>query len=209
MIPLDTYLLFLSSSALLIVAPGPDILYTFTQGLAQGRKAGIISAFGFAGGNSVHTILAGVGISAIIASSVIVFTIMKYCGAAYLFFLAYKSYSHRKTAFSTESVLDNSTKRGLFYRAFIMNVLNPKVAVFFIAFFPQFIDPNSTYFMLQTAFLGISFILLTALIFSAIGFFSGTLRSFLDRHPKVPEYINIGAAAIFLLIGIRIATYSF
>jgi threonine/homoserine/homoserine lactone efflux protein len=131
---LTTLLYFLGASIALSLAPGPDNIFVLTQGIARGRKAAIVTALGMCSGVSVHTTAAAFGISALFYSSLFAFNVIKYAGAAYLLYLAYRTLRERSAIRLAKA--DDRPVAALFKRGFIMNVLNPKVAMFFLAFLP-------------------------------------------------------------------------
>ncbi|BAB07214.1 LysE family translocator [Halalkalibacterium halodurans] len=201
----STFLLFMGSAIMLIIIPGPDLVFTITQGMTNGRKAGVITAMGLSLGNIVHTLAAVLGLSLIIQTSVVVFTIFKLAGAMYLFYLAYKALKHRKEEIRVNSEKTNDLK-GLFLRGLIMNVLNPKVAIFYLTFLPQFVNYQSANISLQLCILGLIFIIMTAIIFSIFGYFSGTFRDRLLKNSRFNEYMNIAATIIFIGLGLKLMT---
>ncbi|MED4080174.1 LysE family translocator [Halalkalibacterium halodurans] len=201
----STFLLFMGSAIMLIIIPGPDLVFTITQGMTNGRKAGVITAMGLSLGNIVHTLAAVLGLSLIIQTSVVVFTIFKLAGAMYLFYLVYKALKHRKEEIRVNSEKTNDLK-GLFLRGLIMNVLNPKVAIFYLTFLPQFVNYQSANISLQLCILGLIFIIMTAIIFSIFGYFSGTFRDRLLKNSRFNEYMNIAATIIFIGLGLKLMT---
>ena len=188
-----TLLYFLGASAALTIAPGPDNIFVLTQGICRGRHAAIITALGMCSGVSVHTVAAAFGISALFYSSLLAFNLVKYAGAAYLLYLAYKTLSERSSlALGTP---DSRSGAALFKRGFIMNVLNPKVALFFLAFLPQFVTPSAGHVPLQMLLLGA--------IFTALSFgFAGKL----PLHPEHQNYMFVPASIATLMSGFLILT---
>ena len=205
MFDVATLVLFISTSIILIIIPGPDLVFTITQGMTNGRRAGITTAMGLSLGNIVHTLAAALGLSLIIKSSVVAFTIFKSLGAIYLFYLAFKAIKHRKELININSPKNNDSK-GLFLRGLLMNILNPKVAIFYLTFLPQFVNYKSANVPLQMCILGLIFIILTAIVFSLLGYFSGIFRDRLLKKPRFSEYMNITAAVIFIGLGVKLIT---
>ena len=204
MISFSELFLFIISSILIILAPGPDIIFTLTQGISRGRKAGILTAFGLGLGNSVHTIAAALGISLLFKTSTIAFNIFKILGALYLFYLAYQSIKHRNDTFSLSKTKAESSEK-MFARGFIMNVLNPKVALFFLAYLPQFVEQSSITPFFQILLLGFIFILLVIIIFGSIGYFAGYIGDWFIRKPYLSKYMNIAASLVFIGIAVKLA----
>ncbi len=201
---LSTFLTFLGASVALTVAPGPDNIFVVTQGITRGRRPAIVTALGMCSGISVHTLLAAFGISAVFYSSLIAFTVVKYAGAAYLLYLAYGALKER-SAPAPLSPGDDRSGPALFKRGFIMNVLNPKVALFFLAFLPQFAAPDAAWFPLQMLLLGFIFMMQAVIIFCLIGYFSGSIGGFLLARPGVARHFSWLTAGIFASLGIRLA----
>lgn len=205
MIDAATLWLFIGTSLILILIPGPDLLFTLTQGMTNGKKAGVITAMGLSAGNMVHTLAAAVGLSLIVKTSVIAFTMFKLSGAVYLIYLAYKAIKYRKEKIDLKNSPNHGSK-GLFLKGIVMNILNPKVAIFFLTFLPQFVDYQKGSVPLQMCLLGFIFILLTAVIFSLVGYFSGVFRSIFLRSPRSNEWMNIIAGTIFILLAVKLIT---
>ncbi|CAM4438026.1 LysE family translocator [Paenibacillus tarimensis] len=200
-------LFFIGTSILLIIIPGPDLIFTVTQGMTNGRKAGVVTALGLSLGNIIHTLAAVLGLSLIIQTSAVAFTIFKILGALYLFYMAFKAIKHRKEQLQPDSRTEKSRQtKGLFLRGVMMNILNPKVAIFFLTFLPQFVNYRADWVPLQMCLLGFIFIALTAVIFGLLGYFAGSFRDRLFRRPRFSEYMNIAAASIFLGLGIKLLT---
>lgn len=200
---LYSLLCFLGASMALTVSPGPDNIFVVTQGITRGRRAAIATALGMCSGISIHTTAAAFGISAIFYSSAIAFNLVKFAGAGYLLYLAFK------TLKSSSSLVLAPTERlpgsALFRRGFIMNVLNPKVALFFLAFLPQFASPAAGHLPAQMFLLGAIFMIQAIVIFSLIGWFSGTIGRRLLAKPAVAKYFDRLTAAIFAALGARLA----
>jgi len=199
----STLLYFLGASVALTIAPGPDNIFVLTQGIARGRKPAIITALGMCSGISIQTSAAAFGISAVFYSSVVAFNAVKYAGAAYLLYLAWKTLRERSSVKLSQP--DARSGAALFKRGFIMNVLNPKVAMFFLAFLPQFVSPAAGWFPLQMLLLGFIFMVQAVIIFCLIGYFSGSIGSFILTRPKIAKYFDWLTAGVFASLGIRLA----
>lgn len=204
MISLAQLALFSVASLALIFTPGPDIIYVMTRGMAQGRGSALAAAAGFAVGNFVHTFFAIVGLSALLMSSATAFQLVKYAGALYLIYLGI-----RMIRSSAELSADDKVpplRYGIIFRQSILaNVLNPKVALFFLAFFPQFVDPSRGNVSAQMLILGTLFVLLTMIGFGIVGLFSGLMGSWLRTKPAVGDRVGRGAGGILVLLGLRLA----
>ena len=201
MLDWGSLILFVGTAVVLILIPGPDLIFTVTTGMTYGRRAGVVTALGLSLGNIVHTLAAALGLSLIITTSEVIFTLFKLCGAAYLFFLAVQSISHRKDFLDWTQGEITSSKQ-LFGRALLMNMLNPKVAIFFLTFLPQFVNYRQGVVWLQMCFLGGIFIVLTAFIFGLFGYFAGQLRERFLTKPGVQKLMHMVAAIIYVFLGI-------
>ena len=194
---------FIVASLLLIIAPGPDIIFLITKSLNDGPIAGLITALGLACGNLVHTIAAVLGVSALFQSSQLAFDALKIAGVCYLLFLAYEAISERNSAtISTES---NTTQSSLFMRGVLMNVLNPKVALFFLAFLPQFVNSNAPQVWAQMVFYGVTFTLLVVIVFGSVGLFVGMVSSTIAFiKPGKFRWFRWITAAVFITLAMRL-----
>ena len=166
---------------LLTLAPGPDIIYVLVQGIVNGKKHAIVTALGLVSGVVVHTTLVAFGVSAVIKQSETIYLIIKCLGAAYLFYLAYKVFqSNPDIAFSAEGIKQKSLF-ALYRQGFIMNVLNPKVTIFFLALFPGFLwDPEGST-VLQFYILGGVFMCQALLIFTLVAILAGNISKYLQK----------------------------
>jgi threonine/homoserine/homoserine lactone efflux protein len=179
---LEQLIPFLTASAVLTISPGPDIIYVMVQGMANGKKHGFVTALGLATGIIIHTSLVAFGVSAIIKNSDTLFFIIKLFGAIYLLYLAWQVFkSDPEIAYSAEGIKDKSLF-SLFKQGFIMNVLNPKVTIFFLAFFPGFLWEPDGNTVVQFYILGAFFMLLTILIFGSVALLAGKISNYLKRH---------------------------
>ncbi|MSM40957.1 MAG: LysE family translocator [Geobacter sp.] len=198
-----TLLYFLGASIALTLAPGPDNIFVMTQGIARGRRPAIITALGMCSGISVHTTAAAFGISALFYSSALAFNLVKYAGAAYLLYLAFRTLQDRSAV--RLATADDRPAAALFRRGFIMNVLNPKVALFFLAFLPQFVTPAAGHVPLQMLLLGLIFMVQAIVIFCLIGYFAGSIGSYILARPRVAKHFDWLTAGVFASLGIRLA----
>lgn len=199
-----TLLSFIGVSAMLTLAPGPDIVFVITQSISQGKRRGIYTALGLASGVMVHTTAAALGISIILYKSNLAFSIVKYAGAAYLLYLAYKEFTSKEEGITLGEGVKISNFQ-LYKKGIIMNILNPKVALFFLAFLPQFVVNNGTNVTFQMIVLGILFMLQAMMIFSTVATFSGFIGERLLNDTKLSRRISLGKGIIFGIIGLKIA----
>ena len=196
--------LFLVASALLTIAPGPDIVYVLTRGVSQGPKAGLAAAFGFATGCIFHTVLAAVGIAALIRSSELAFDLVRYAGAAYLVWIGIQALRHR-SSFAVTGAGEARALAAIYRQSVIGNMLNPKVTLFFLAFLPQFVNAQAGNVGLQLALLGVIFMVQTVIIFGAVALFAGWIGAWIRRKPAIGERLNVFAGMTFIALGIRVA----
>jgi threonine/homoserine/homoserine lactone efflux protein len=196
--------LFLVASALLTIAPGPDIVYVLTRGITQGRRAGFAAALGFATGVIFHTALAALGIAALIRSSEFAFSLVRYSGAAYLIYIGVRAVINR-SAFALETGNDKRALRTIYTQSVVGNVLNPKVTLFFLSFLPQFVTAAAGHIETQMLLLGAIFMVQTVVIFGAVALFSGFIGEWLKRKPAIGDRLNLFAGLTFIALGIRVA----
>jgi len=201
---LPALLAFLGASMALTIAPGPDNIFVITQGISRGRRAAIVTALGMCSGISVHTLAAAAGVSAVFYASAVAFHVVKYAGAAYLLYLAAKAILEQ-SAVAARRVEGAATGLALFRRGFIMNVLNPKVALFFLAFLPQFTASTAGSVGVQMVALGLIFMVQAIVIFTTIGFFSGSVGNYVLTRPQVARVFSWLSAGIFAALGLRLA----
>lgn len=175
---------FIGASVALALMPGPDNIFVLTESLTKGYKRGVAISLGLSSGVLVHTVAAATGLSLVVQQSALAFSVIKYLGVAYLVFLAFKVAQEKAAPLSMDDKKDISTKAYLWpsiKKGFFMNVLNPKVALFFIAFLPQFVTPNSLNITVQMIILGLVFSVLGLLIFSAVALLSGQLSPYVRQ----------------------------
>lgn len=204
MIELTQLLYFIAVSVALTLLPGPDILFVLSISISQGKKAGIATASGLCTGLLFHTTAAALGISALVYSSAIAFTIVKYAGAFYLIYLAFKALKETGTFFSSFEVKETDVPL-LYKRGIVMNLLNPKVSLFFLAFLPQFVIAGSGSIPLQMIFLGIVFLFQALFIFFLVSIFAGFIGSRIMKMSNAGKYVNWAKAGIFSIIGVELA----
>ncbi|SNV02118.1 Homoserine/homoserine lactone efflux protein [Megamonas hypermegale] len=200
---LSTFLYFLIASMLLTIAPGPDIMYLLAKSLADGARSGISLALGLTTGLIFHTTLVIIGVAAIIQQSPLAFAILKYAGAAYLLYLAWGAF-HAQGNLKLNAVNKSGSYFKLYRRGVIMNVLNPKVLLFFLAFLPQFVNLNSNSVSLQIAFLGFIFGLQTLVIFSLVAICAGKVRDYILNIKNFNKIMGYVQGIVLLLISLAL-----
>lgn len=195
---------FITASALLTIMPGPDIIYVLMQSITNGKKYGIITALGLVSGIIIHTTLIALGISEILKRNENIFVTIKLFGAIYLFYLAFKVYQSSGKIDLDESKIVKESFFSLFKKGFIMNVLNPKVTIFFLAFFPAFVNYSQPNIVRQIFILGFIFMLQALLIFSSVSILADKMTLFLRDNDKFQKALKITQIVIFIGIGIFI-----
>jgi RhtB (resistance to homoserine/threonine) family protein len=197
---------FLLAGILLNLTPGNDTIFILTKSIAQGKKAGIISTLGIATGSVGHTFLAAFGLSIIIAKSILLFNIIKYLGAVYLLYMGYKMLTTRTQLNTDRIIVTESIDYLKIYRdGFFTNILNPKVALFFIAFLPQFIDPTFRNTVFPFLLLGSTFITTGTIWCLTLAIFASVIFTKLKNNKRVSTYINKICGLTLIGLGIKIA----
>jgi threonine/homoserine/homoserine lactone efflux protein len=204
-VPIDCITpVFLLASVAVTLAPGPDILYVIAKGISQGRVTAVVAATGFVSGLSVHTAFAATGLSALLVASAVAFTVVKIAGGVYLIYLGVRAWLSRGLV-SVPAVTVNHSHPRIFAQAFLMNVLNPKVAIFFLAFLPQFIHRDSGHVPSQFVALGLAFALQAWIVFSVMGVFSSAVGGCINTRPRFARFLDRLVGSIFIALGARLA----
>jgi threonine/homoserine/homoserine lactone efflux protein len=202
----NSYLLFIGASIILCIVPGPDMIYLLSRTIAQGKKAGFAAALGINLGGYFHLTAAILGISAIIATSAIAFTILKYCGAAYLIYIGFKAIlSNTSSAIDSSDNAAQLSIKSIFWQGFISDALNPKVAIFFISLLPQFIQADNNNTFTQLIILGITVNIIALLINFVLVWFSHSVSSNLKQSNRVSKVLNNVMGTIFISLGLKLA----
>ena len=197
---------FILTGVLLNLTPGNDTIFILTKSISQGKKAGIVSALGIATGSVVHTLLAAFGFSIIIAKSILVFNIIKFAGAAYLLYMGYKMLTDKSQLNAERATEPNFVDFWKIYRGGILtNILNPKVALFFIAFLPQFIDTTVSTSVWPFLILGTTFIITGTIWCCILAIFAATIFSKLKDNQKAATYINRVCGLSLIGLGVKVA----
>lgn len=198
--------LYVVASLALILTPGQDMLYVMSRALAQGRVAGLYSAVGVIIGILVHTVLAAVGVGAILAASQGLFLALKLSGAAYLVYLGVKLLLTREASIATQAGGPRFSAASLVWQGVLSNVSNPKIVVFFFAFLPQFVDPRSGNPTADLVFLGALYAAMGLVVKAAVGLAAGSLSERVLRKPRAMVWIHRVSGTILVGLGLRLAT---
>jgi threonine/homoserine/homoserine lactone efflux protein len=196
--------LFAAAALALAITPGPAVLYIVTRSISQGRAAGVVSCLGVALGGLFHVLAATLGLSAVLATSALAFGVVKYAGAAYLIWLGVKKL-RSKAAPLDEQVEDEVSLPRAFREGVVVNVLNPKTALFFLAFLPQFVVPSRGNVPLQCAILGGVFILIALCTDTAWSLAASSARSWLRGHPRFVATERYVTGGVYLTLGLAAA----
>ncbi|WP_187429121.1 Homoserine/homoserine lactone efflux protein [Roseobacter fucihabitans] len=203
MIAPDVMIVFITASVALALAPGPDNIFVLTQSALHGRVAGIMVTLGLCLGVLVHTSLVALGVAVIFQTSALSFAVLKTVGGCYLLYLAWKAFGARPAVINGGRGAGLSPIR-LIGRGVIMNVTNPKVAIFFLAFLPQFADPARGPVTPQIFIFGGVFVLSALVVFGAIAWSAGFLGAWLARTPRAQVVMNRIAGGIFAALALRL-----
>lgn len=193
---------FVLATAALAITPGPDNIYVLTQSITNGKKYGLATVAGLISGCLIHTTLLAFGVSAIIKESEQLFFFIKLFGAGYLLYLAYQVFKSDSSLSLSEDSVPKKGLGSLFKQGFIMNVLNPKVTIFFLAFFPGFLFSDSISTVIQFYTLGLLFMMVSAVIFSGIAILSGSISDYILKNAKVGVFLKWLQIVVFVGIAL-------
>ena len=198
------YGLFVFSAILLILAPGQDTLYIVTRSIGEGRRIGVASALGVSAGTVVQSLAAALGLSAIIATSATAFLVIKWVGAAYLVYLGIRAIA-RPTVLTAGTLAHAASSGKAFRQGLLTNVLNPKVALFFLAFLPQFVDADAPQKTAALLVLGITFVAMGTVWVLVLAVAAAQVRGFFERSPRAQAWISRAMGGVFVFLGVRLA----
>lgn len=204
MLSAEQFFGFLLAASVITVAPGPDNMMVLSIGMAKGRLPGIAFGLGCALGCLSHTLLAVLGVSALIAASPEAFKALKVCGGLYLVWLGVNALRSAGGASVGKASNDRQSPRKLFLKGIVANAINPKVILFFLSFLPQFVIPGHGSVAAQMAWLGISFTLQAGVIFGLLGYFSGTVGQWINTSPRLGTAMDRLTGVIFVGLGLRL-----
>lgn len=194
---------FLVTSLIVVLIPGTGVVFTVSTGLSQGRRASLFAALGCTLGIVPHLLATVLGLAAVMHASASAFQILKFAGVAYLFYLAVATWRDR-SAFAVQAVQGRRSS-ALVVKAFLLNILNPKLTIFFLAFLPQFVAPDAPSPLLQLFGLSAVFMAMTFLVFVGYGFLAHAFRTAVIESPSVQAWLRRGFAAAFAGLGVRLA----
>ena len=198
---------FLAAGILLNLTPGSDTMYILSRSVSNGKKAGVLSAIGISTGSLIHTLFAAFGLSVLLAESQTAFSIVKYLGAAYLVFLGIKAILTKSSPQSTIKPAENIVKgRKIYLSGILTNVLNPKVALFYLAFLPQFIDPHYSSPYISFILLGFAFTVTGTIWCLILAVFSSSLSSKFRKNHKIKFWLDRITGVVFISLGIKLAS---
>jgi len=200
-----SYWVFVGLSVALVIVPGPDMAYMIGRTIAQGRKAGVISVLGINAGAYVHLIAAVTGLSAVLMTSVLAFSIVKLLGAAYLIVLGFQTVLGAGKGDKAGPNLQGVSMRDVFWQGFLSDALNPKVAIFYLAFLPQFVDPHATKPFLQIFLLGLTTNMVALPINILLVMASSSLTGRLRHNKQIASFMQRGLGLTFIGLGARLA----
>lgn len=184
MVPINDLLIFAGAALLMVLTPGPNMVYLISRSICQGRKAGVISLLGIVAGFLVHMFAAAVGITTLFLAVPFAYEVLKWAGAAYLLYLAWQAVKpSARSAFEARRLPEDSPLK-LFLMGFLTNLLNPKIAVFYLAIFPQFVSPEHGSMFLQSIILGVTQITVSFAVNLAIALSAGSLAIWFVQHPR-------------------------
>jgi threonine/homoserine/homoserine lactone efflux protein len=195
---------FLITSLIVVLIPGTGVIYTVSTGLVQGRRASIYAALGCTAGIVPHLLATVLGLAAVMHTSALAFQVLKYAGVAYLFYVAWATWRD-KSAFAVDGSVSRTTASGLVLKAFLLNILNPKLTIFFLAFLPQFVQPGTSQPLLQLVVLSAVFMAMTFAVFVVYGFVAHAFRAAVIESARVQRWLRYSFAAAFAGLGARLA----
>lgn len=198
------YEMYITSSIILALIPGSDTMFILGQAITNSRKSGVYSALGICSGILVHTFLAAFGLSLILKNSITAFNIVKFVGAMYLVYMGVKSIKSKESLLVNDSEIVRENLKKSFIQGMITNILNPKVALFFLAFLPQFVDTANSYGALPFAILGLTSFTISGIWCVSLSIFASFIAIFLKKNESFGKIINKISGTIFIVLGINL-----
>jgi threonine/homoserine/homoserine lactone efflux protein len=195
---------FLITSLIVVLIPGTGVLYTVSTALAQGRAASVYAALGCTAGIVPHLLATVLGLAAVMHASALAFQVLRYAGVAYLFYVAYATWRDA-SAFAVDGSVAKASATGLVVKAFLLNILNPKLTIFFLAFLPQFVEPHASQPLLQLLMLSAIFMAMTFVVFVLYGCVAHAFRKLVIESARMQRWLRLGFASAFAGLGARLA----
>jgi threonine/homoserine/homoserine lactone efflux protein len=195
---------FLITSLIVVLIPGTGVLYTVSTALAQGRAASVHAALGCTAGIVPHLLATVLGLAAVMHASALAFQVLRYAGVAYLFYVAYATWRDA-SAFAVDGSVAKASATGLVLKAFLLNILNPKLTIFFLAFLPQFVEPHASQPLLQLLMLSAIFMAMTFVVFVLYGCVAHAFRKLVIESARMQRWLRLGFASAFAGLGARLA----
>jgi len=203
---IDNYVVFVLSGILLNLTPGNDTIYILTRSISQGRKAGVFSVLGISTGGLTHTILASLGLSVVLSRSIVLFNIIRFAGAGYLIYMGMKTFLSKTRSFEGPVYIEKGVDcRKIYTQGYLTNLFNPKVALFFLSFLPQFISPNSGHSPVPFLILGCTFLTTGTIWCMVLAFAASALSNALRKNPKIGSIMQRLCGVVFVGLGLKIA----
>lgn len=204
MVGIVNYEMYITSSIVLALIPGSDTMFILGQSIVNSRKSGVYSALGICAGILVHTFLAAFGLSIVLKNSITAFNVVKFMGAMYLVYMGVKSIKSKDNLLLNERMMQKENLKKAFFQGMITNILNPKVALFFLAFLPQFVDTTNNYGALPFAILGLTSFFISGIWCVLLSVFASFIAIFLKRNKNFGKIINKISGIIFIVLGINL-----
>lgn len=198
------YTVFFTSCLILHITPGSDTMYILGKSMSEDKKTGVASVLGISTGVLIHTVLAAFGLSIILAKSATAFNTVKYMGAAYLVYMGIKTIMNKKTLFMKNEAGEKEKIKQVYFQGVITNVLNPKVALFFLAFLPQFIDINNSYGVIPFLLLGLSFFITSSLYGIILALFASSAAGIITKKPGTSQIMTKISGCIYIFLGLSL-----
>jgi threonine/homoserine/homoserine lactone efflux protein len=195
---------FLITSLVVVLIPGTGVIYTVSTGLVQGRRASVYAALGCTAGIVPHLLATVLGLAAVMHTSALAFQVLKYVGVVYLLYVALATWRD-KSAFAIDGSVSKTSAAGLVVKAFLLNILNPKLTIFFLAFLPQFVDPAAGHSLQQLLLLSAVFMVMTFAVFVVYGFVAHTFRRLVIESARVQGWLRYSFATAFAALGVKLA----
>jgi threonine/homoserine/homoserine lactone efflux protein len=195
---------FLLTSLVVVLIPGTGVIYTVSTGLVQGRRASLFASLGCTAGIVPHLAATVLGLAAVMHTSALAFQVLKVAGVAYLFYVAYATWRDT-SAFAVDGSVSRASPCALVVKAFLLNILNPKLTIFFLAFLPQFVEPGTSQPLLQLLVLSAVFMAMTFVVFVAYGFVAHAFRQRVIESARVQGWLRVGFASAFAGLGAKLA----